>query len=415
MPDIIVMLGESEVNKYHFDGPEITIGRAEGNDIRINNLSVSRRHAKIIREQREYLLLDLESSNGTYVNGVRVSRVKIASGDKIGIGKHVLLFGDASRQVTDLFPSDLEQTVMVSRARMAPALRVFMPGQREHAVSITGQYLRIGRGPGNDVRIADWFVDMAQAEIQREGLVFRLLDVSHNKTTMLNDMPVPDDAWLNDNDIIQMGMSRLIFSAQGAEGAQAPAAARSASARPAAQQPGNEPTGMVGQSPLNFSAEIASAASQQPAPVERESVEFVIERNAYAEESPAPADEDIPSVVEPIVFEPREESAPESALEIGLAANTPMPVPADTQAPLEPEPSPESVPQPRMEQQAPAPEPPPSSEEVPVAAQPPVPGLSDANRRSVAMWEKALENKSAVVRKQAAEQLKKLTGRDYAY
>jgi pSer/pThr/pTyr-binding forkhead associated (FHA) protein len=69
-----------------------SIGRTSANDIAIENLAVSRRHAEIVRLEDQFLLRDLHSSNGTYVNGLRIVEHALCDGDTILIGKHTLLF-----------------------------------------------------------------------------------------------------------------------------------------------------------------------------------------------------------------------------------------------------------------------------------------------------------------------------------
>jgi pSer/pThr/pTyr-binding forkhead associated (FHA) protein len=71
----------------------VTIGREEGNSLRLNDERVSRFHAKVQFDNNEVILTDLESTNGTRVNGnvVQIRRLRI--GDKIGVGRSVLIFG----------------------------------------------------------------------------------------------------------------------------------------------------------------------------------------------------------------------------------------------------------------------------------------------------------------------------------
>jgi uncharacterized RDD family membrane protein YckC len=93
MPEkIVVILGDTEVARYTLDKDEVSIGRAEQNDIRVNNQSVSRRHALIRREKGRYYLLDLESANGSFLNGTRTTHSEIFNNDMIGVGNHVLHF-----------------------------------------------------------------------------------------------------------------------------------------------------------------------------------------------------------------------------------------------------------------------------------------------------------------------------------
>jgi pSer/pThr/pTyr-binding forkhead associated (FHA) protein len=71
----------------------ISIGREEGNVVRLNDERVSRFHAKVQADNEEIILTDLESTNGTRVNGTVVQIRRLRPGDRVSIGRSVLLFG----------------------------------------------------------------------------------------------------------------------------------------------------------------------------------------------------------------------------------------------------------------------------------------------------------------------------------
>ena len=71
----------------------VTIGREEGNLLRLNDERVSRFHAKVQQEDGDIILTDLESTNGTRVNGSPVQIRRLRAGDQISIGRSMLLFG----------------------------------------------------------------------------------------------------------------------------------------------------------------------------------------------------------------------------------------------------------------------------------------------------------------------------------
>jgi hypothetical protein len=71
----------------------VTIGREEGNTLRLNDERVSRFHAKVQFDNGEIILTDLESTNGTRVNNNVVQIRRLRPGDRIGVGRSVLLFG----------------------------------------------------------------------------------------------------------------------------------------------------------------------------------------------------------------------------------------------------------------------------------------------------------------------------------
>jgi pSer/pThr/pTyr-binding forkhead associated (FHA) protein len=73
--------------------PTITIGREEGNTIQLNDERVSRFHLKIQDDQSQFVLTDLESTNGTKVNGEDIHLRILRFGDMIAVGRSVILFG----------------------------------------------------------------------------------------------------------------------------------------------------------------------------------------------------------------------------------------------------------------------------------------------------------------------------------
>ncbi len=73
--------------------PPITIGREEGNSVQLNDERISRFHLKIQEDQQKLVLTDLESTNGTRINGEDTQLRILRYGDVIAVGRSVLLFG----------------------------------------------------------------------------------------------------------------------------------------------------------------------------------------------------------------------------------------------------------------------------------------------------------------------------------
>jgi pSer/pThr/pTyr-binding forkhead associated (FHA) protein len=78
------------LKELKIDQDEIIIGRDSGNDIQIDNVAVSREHARIISGPNYYLIEDLNSTNGTFVNGKKINKKFLQEVDEISIGKHSL-------------------------------------------------------------------------------------------------------------------------------------------------------------------------------------------------------------------------------------------------------------------------------------------------------------------------------------
>jgi pSer/pThr/pTyr-binding forkhead associated (FHA) protein len=77
---------------HALDGGKIVLGRSKDSDVRVEDANVSRRHAELRREGSAWWLVDLDSTNGSELNGKRVSRAKLNDGDTITLGATDLVF-----------------------------------------------------------------------------------------------------------------------------------------------------------------------------------------------------------------------------------------------------------------------------------------------------------------------------------
>lgn len=81
---------------FPLDGDQITIGRDSSNGVAINDAEVSRRHARLNFQGGKYVLEDLGSTNGTFVNGQRLAGpVVLKPGDVVSLGEQIVLMYDA--------------------------------------------------------------------------------------------------------------------------------------------------------------------------------------------------------------------------------------------------------------------------------------------------------------------------------
>lgn len=89
---LVVEHGFGEPARILLDRPVNRLGRRFDDDILLDDVTVSRRHARIERRAAGFVLLDLDSINGTYLNGRRIDQAPLAVGDHIVIGKFQLWF-----------------------------------------------------------------------------------------------------------------------------------------------------------------------------------------------------------------------------------------------------------------------------------------------------------------------------------
>jgi signal transduction histidine kinase/pSer/pThr/pTyr-binding forkhead associated (FHA) protein len=94
MPSFFVVYGPDQGRRFEFDGTSNGIGRGGTNQVQLSDTEVSRYHAEVRVEQGHHILLDLESSNGTFLNGDPVDRGRLANGDRVEVGRTRLIYID---------------------------------------------------------------------------------------------------------------------------------------------------------------------------------------------------------------------------------------------------------------------------------------------------------------------------------
>lgn len=89
---LVSLIGPNRGARFLLE-PEITnIGRATSNEIFLDDVTVSRMHAKVTKVKKSYILKDLGSLNGTYLNGELVAEISLTDGDELQIGKYRMHF-----------------------------------------------------------------------------------------------------------------------------------------------------------------------------------------------------------------------------------------------------------------------------------------------------------------------------------
>lgn len=84
--------GDREGDIVALGGEEVTVGRSPHNDLFLDDVTVSRHHARVLIDEDGYFIEDLNSLNGTYVNRKRIERHQLFDGDELQIGKFKLSF-----------------------------------------------------------------------------------------------------------------------------------------------------------------------------------------------------------------------------------------------------------------------------------------------------------------------------------
>lgn len=112
MARLILSLDGQVLAEYNMNKERYTVGRLPDNDIRIDNPAVSGHHSLVINILNDSFLEDLNSTNGTYVNGKLIKKHALQHGDVVTVGHHQLRFVDT--QSSDSEPDEFEKTMVIT-------------------------------------------------------------------------------------------------------------------------------------------------------------------------------------------------------------------------------------------------------------------------------------------------------------
>jgi pSer/pThr/pTyr-binding forkhead associated (FHA) protein len=239
MAKLILKFKDAMLQEIPITKPSITIGRVDKNDIKIENLAVSRQHAKIVKDGDRYIVEDLNSLNGTFVNEKRVMKGILRNNDEILVGKHTLVFTDEEEKPIemrkDIDISLAEKTVMLDTKRQRelvaqpegerPTVEM-KPSELEGGVTIISggvgrkdiklkKRLTIGgKSEGADIRLKGFFVGKVAFIISKRPNGFYITHSGGRSVTKVNGAEVEGQRELRDGDIIDIGSARMQFYAK---------------------------------------------------------------------------------------------------------------------------------------------------------------------------------------------------------
>ncbi|MFZ5440206.1 MAG: FHA domain-containing protein [Myxococcota bacterium] len=248
---------------------QLTIGRADGNDLILSEGGVSRKHARFFLEGEDFMVEDSGSANGTWVDGEKIEGpTKLSSKSQVVIGDYEIMLKLGSKPL----PKANKAAAKPSREPTAATGRAIKPAPRSTKVvsavkpsgssaalakrpgpqraagpqlrgltgGVTGKTfalsgtMTVGRVAGVDVQIDDDSVSRRHAELVVDGREVTVRDLGSANGTTVNGAPISEDTILAAGDIVQFGVVEVMFETGPGSGSRAPIArpSRDAPSRP---------------------------------------------------------------------------------------------------------------------------------------------------------------------------------------
>jgi pSer/pThr/pTyr-binding forkhead associated (FHA) protein len=229
MARLILMFSKQIIKEYPLVKDSVSIGRHDDNTIVIDNLAVSGYHARIDMAGSSYILTDLQSTNGTFVNEEKILSHKLAHGDNIAIGKHVLLFVATEQAQVAGQKGSLNKTMVLDTAKQRellakqqvptspppPPQKVgivsFIDGSDLGEIELTKKLTKIGKADTSEIKLAGFLMGATAATISRRPSGYVISFTGGMTKLRVNGQVVKESAPLHDFDTIELGNYRFQF------------------------------------------------------------------------------------------------------------------------------------------------------------------------------------------------------------
>jgi pSer/pThr/pTyr-binding forkhead associated (FHA) protein len=230
MPRLVLLFNKQVIKEIPFVQDSVTIGRRPENSVAIDNLAVSGYHARIDRTGPDYILTDLQSTNGTFVNDKRISSHRLKHGDNVIVGKHVLLFIAGDKGAEDGSAKiALDRTMMLETAKQRELLErekenaglpvksrkigilSFIDGSGIEDVALTKKLTRLGKSPNSEVKLTGMFMGATAATISKRPSGYSITFTGGMVKLKVNGEVVKGSTLLKDFDTIELGSHKFQF------------------------------------------------------------------------------------------------------------------------------------------------------------------------------------------------------------
>lgn len=229
MARLILMFNKQVIKEYPLLKDSVSIGRQDDNTIVIDNLAVSGYHARIDMAGSAYILTDLQSTNGTFVNDEKIVSQKLAHGDNIAIGKHVLLFvateqaketGKKASLNKTMVLDTMKQRELLAKQQTEPTTPAapekvgvvsFIDGSDLGEIELTKKLTKIGKADTSEIKLGGMLMGATAATISRRPSGYVISFAGGMTKLKVNGQVVKESAPLHDFDTIELGSYRFQF------------------------------------------------------------------------------------------------------------------------------------------------------------------------------------------------------------
>ncbi len=211
MPKMIVSIDGVVIKEVQLTKDRTSLGRRPYNDIVIDNLAVSGEHAVLQMSGNEVFVEDLNSTNGTYLNGKAVKKQQLNNGDTVEIGKYKIKY------VNEVASAGFEKTMIIKAGSVAPAASAAPAAVAEGGTGNAAIKVMSGAAAGREVALVKVVTTIgkpgvAVAAITKRPQGFVVAHVEGDSKPTLNGAPIGvEPVSLKNGDVLELAGTQMQF------------------------------------------------------------------------------------------------------------------------------------------------------------------------------------------------------------
>lgn len=233
MTEWTISLSDKVIKRFNIkEGWNLTIGRGSDADVIVDNTAISRQHTSIELKDGIYILSDLGSLNGTFVNGKKIEgTVYVTEDDNVKLGKFKLAVAKGDEKVEEagassygVHPDTDDKTIIVNPKELSKAAKGKSPKEHDHELVLAEGHvepnkiplkgkdsIKIGKGQSCDMVLSGMFIADSQCYIVKQEDGYKIVPQKSWANTFLNGKKIKGEQLLRKGDIIKIRSTKIRF------------------------------------------------------------------------------------------------------------------------------------------------------------------------------------------------------------
>ncbi len=212
MEKLIIKEGSEVLKIVNLETDELTLGADPSNDVVLDHILVAPFHAKVKKSDEGFMFIDLDTDNGSYIQGIKIMKHLLTHNDEVEVANYVIVYDEGigyedETETSIITAFEKEDITKLGR----PYFLSRNPGSEGKRYPIEKTSVTVGRSEGVDIVVVDTTVSRKHAQLEFKDNHYILTDLDSSNGTYVNGEKV-DIKIISFGDLVQFGEMKFVFS-----------------------------------------------------------------------------------------------------------------------------------------------------------------------------------------------------------